>query len=477
MILELVGSRILAPYVGSSIFVWSSLIGIVLASLSLGYFWGGKLADKNPKFETLANILLLAGVAIGLTAIFQKAVLDFLSTNISDIRLTALLSTAILLGPASVCLGFVMPYSVKLKLHSLNKAGETSGRLYALSTIGSIAGTFLAGFWLISVFGSQKILFILSGTMLLLAFISLYIANSKRKIWPLLLIPIMGVGYFLNTSPYFLDSDTYYSRVILEEGVDAESSRPILVLRTGKIRQSAVFTDIDDELVYEYSKYYRLANYFNPHIKNALAIGGGGFSYPKDFLKTNQEAYLDVIEIDPEIISLAKKYFNLKDNPRLSVINEDARVYFNKNEKKYDVITNDAFGPEETMPFQLTTLEAVKEYYDSLNKNGVVIVNSPGVLDGLRGKFLWAHVNTYRQVFPQVLLFPVVDSENKDLRQNIMLVALKNPVALPLQSSDPEISEYLSHLVEPYGPEISPLTDDWAPVEQYNLAVKKWESQ
>lgn len=475
MILELTGSRILAPYVGNSIFVWSSLIGTVLAALSLGYYWGGKLADKGADKKTLGTITFSAGLFIGASAFFEIPILDFLSKNINDVRIVALVSSLILFAPASVTLGMVVPYTVKLKLRNLKKTGEVAGRLYALSTMGSILGTFLTGFVLIPSLGSRKILFLISGLTLGLSFILL--DKKTRGLSLLALFALLATYAFSPTNSLpFLDKDTFYNRVILEKGIDPKTSRPILTLKTGMIRQSAMFLDKDDELVYEYTKYYRIARHFNPNIKQALAIGGGGFSYPKDFLKNYPKASLDVIEIDPMIIALAKKHFNLRENTRLRIIEMDGLVYLKKNSKIYDAIFLDVFGGDMSMPFHLTTKEAVSSLFSALNKNGVVVLNIASAFDGQRGKFLWAEYNTYKEIFPHVYLFGVADEKDLQKRQNIMLVAVKNNIEPSLVSNDSEIAEYLSHLYSGKFERAPILTQDFAPVEQYNLAIQKWKN-
>lgn len=217
MILELTGSRIIAPYVGNSIFVWSSLIGIVLAALSLGYYWGGKLADKGADKKTLGTITFSAGLFIGASALFEIPILNFLSENINDIRIVAFVSSLILFAPASVALGMIVPYTVKLKLRNLKKTGEVAGRLYALSTLGSIIGTFLTGFYLIPLLGSRNILFLISGLTLGLSFTLL--AKRIRGL-PLLVFFLLLADYAFypaNSLP-FLDKDTFYNRVVLEKG-------------------------------------------------------------------------------------------------------------------------------------------------------------------------------------------------------------------------------------------------------------------
>src|SRR3989338_3749455 len=138
MIFELVGSRVLGPYFGTSIFVWTSLIGIILGGLSLGYYFGGKIADKKPSLNILSLIIFLSAIFIGLTNFIKNFLLIFLQNNISDIRVSSVIASLILFLPASFLLGMVSPYAAKLKLDSLNTSGSIIGNLYAISTAGSI---------------------------------------------------------------------------------------------------------------------------------------------------------------------------------------------------------------------------------------------------------------------------------------------------------------------------------------------------
>lgn len=176
MIFELVGSRILGPYLGSSIFIWTSLIGVILGSLSLGYYWGGKKADKKADMDSLSLIIFYAASFIALTTLLKGGLLLFLTNRIDDLRTVSVIGSIILFAPANVFLGMISPYVVKLKLKNLDISGETVGNLYALSAIGSIVGTFLAGFYLIPNFGTNKLLIILIFITVLLA---LFISSKK----------------------------------------------------------------------------------------------------------------------------------------------------------------------------------------------------------------------------------------------------------------------------------------------------------
>jgi len=469
MILELVGSRILAPYIGTSIYVWTSLIGVVLGSLSIGYWWGGRLADKKQSYVTLAAILFIAAIFIGVVAFFNSFLLSYLLPTSLDIRSKALIATLILFGPPSVFLGAILPYAVRLKMKSVATSGRTVGKLYAFSTIGSILGTFIAGFFLIAYIGTTNSLLLLAASMVVISLLVTLqrFIFSRLLVLMLLLASIIGFQYFYNHQKEegFVDVDTPYSRVWVFDATDGDTKRPVRNMFVDGEIDSAMFLDGED-LAIEYTKFYDLARHFKPDVNYSLMIGGGGYSYPKYFLKFYPEAKIDVVEIDPELTELSYKYFNLPQSNRLIIYHEDGRTFLNKNGKTYDALFLDAFNSY-SVPYQLTTREAVNRIYESLEKDGVVIVNIISSIGGKKGKFLRAEYLTFKEQFPQVYLFPV-QKRSDTTEQNIMLVALKSGEKPRFSSSDPAINEMLSHLWRGeiiYDAPI--LIDDYAPVEQY----------
>jgi spermidine synthase len=465
MIFELVGSRVLGPYFGTSIFVWTSLIGIILGSLSIGYYLGGKIADKKSSFKSLSLIIFLAAISIGLTVLIKDFWLFVLQNSFTDIRTSSVLASLGLFLPASVFLGMVSPYAVKLKINNLNTSASTVGNLYAISTTGSIFGTFLSGFYLIPHFGTNKLLIILSVTLVIISLALSAKKDTRIKLSVFVIIvigwlAISGLNYMLPKSG-FIDVDTAYNRI------DLRTNKIVKMMGINNENHSSMFLD-SDELVNEYTKYYHLAKHFNPNFKKTLMLGGAGYSYPKDFLHKYPEATIDVVEIDPKVTELAKKYFKLEESPRLTIYHEDGRVFLNKTQGKYDVIFGDAFSSHYSLPYQLTTKEAVQKKYNILNDDGIVILNIISAIEGEKGKFLRAEYATYKSLFPQVYLFPVTDSGNSNMVQNIILVALKAEKVQTFNDSDPKLNEYLQHLwKKTVDADIPILTDNFAPVDYY----------
>ena len=479
MVLELIGSRVLAPYLGASIFVWTSLIGIILGSLSLGYFWGGKIADKHPNYRIFSSIIFFAGVWIGLVVFFKEILLEIIQRQIVDIRIGSVVAVIILFALPSILLGMVSPFAIRLKIKDIKDSGKTAGNLYAVSTIGSIVGTFLTGFLLISYLGNTKILFLVALTLIFVSFIGYVKSISKLRLIIFLILILSIFSYnplpHIGSMEIIADVDSQYSRIwVYEKNIPYTETRIrcMTINHAYSIGTDTVIFVDNDDLAAAYYYFYRLDKFFNPDIKKGLVLGGGGGSITKDFLKRFPKGNLDVVEIDPMVTQLAQEYFNLKNDYRFKTIHEDGRTFINQTMNKYDAIYIDVFKSFYSLPYQLTTLEAVQEMHRLLNDNGVVLVNIVSAIQGDKGKFLRAEYLTYKQIFPQVLLFPV-KSLNPETIQNIMLVAIKSDENDYEQKAlNPEIGmeidRYLQHL---YKGEIKIdmpiLTDDYAPVDNY----------
>jgi len=475
MVFELVGSRLVAPYLGTSIYVWTALIGVILASLSLGYWIGGRLADKSASYNNLGWIIFLAGIGVVIPAFVKNLVFESFLGSWNQVDWAALISAIILFSLPSFLLGIVSPYAVRLKIRDLNNSGQIVGNLYALSTAGSIAGTFLAGFLIIPLLGVTKIIFLLAATLVLLSFFLL-----REKLWYrlfvlLFLISSIFVVSWLEQRQYKqtgeISFSTPYNEVKIFSGTDAETGRPTLNLATDRFgRQSTMFLDGDD-LSAKYTRFYRLAEHFNPNFQKTLMIGGAAYIYPEYYLRQYSSSTIDVVEIDPKLTALAREYFSLKDDARLKIIHDDGRVFLNRNEMKYDVVLLDAFNSI-SIPSQLATQEAAQKVSEALTDDGVVLVNIISAAEGERSSFLQAEYMAYQSVFPQVLAFVVNSPDKPEQTQNIMLVALKSPQKPVLSSLDQELDSFLKQL---YRGKIEPnrrmITDDYAPVDHYMSQV------
>lgn len=474
MIIEIAGARLVAPYLGTSITVWSSLIGIVLGSLSAGYWLGGKLADQRPQEGVLSAIILSSAVATALIVPVNAYMVPSAIDSLGDLRSQAVSAAILLFVPSTFLLGMISPYAAKLKLKALETSAQTIGNLYAISTLGSITGTFLAGFVLIQYVGTRSILMWLAFALALTSIIV-----YAQKLWPartaaLVLIAALSISSYpfpVAGATEVSDSDTRYSRVLIYDKNDTQNNKTIREMLIGNEHSSARYLD-SDELVYEYTKFYDLANHFNPDINKGLLIGGAGFSYARHFLATHPNASLDVAEIDPGVTDLARDFFGLTDNARLTIHHQDGRIFLNQAAGSYDAIYGDAFQSY-SPPFQLTTVEAARRMHDILSEQGVVVLNIISTLKGSGSDLLYAEYNTYKEVFPQVYIIPVYGLISPESPQNVMVVALKSSTEPSWIDSDPEQQARLDkRLVEPF-PALPPvLTDDFAPTDRYMMPIQ-----
>jgi len=471
MIFEIVGSRIIAPYLGTSTYVWTSIIGVILASLSIGYWLGGRIADKKPSVSTLARILLLAGFGVAYALIIKDTVLPFLQAGISHLAFASLVASVILFTPGSILLGMVTPVAVRLKMNDVAHSGRTVGNLYAISTLGSIVGTFGAGFYLIPALGSELIILILACMLWILTFVVepriLKSFASFVFFGGAILLTLNQGATTLAAEDGVFETDTPYSYVKIYDTDHPQNGLPLTVLQLNTEMHSGRYANGDPSLAFDYTRYYHLARHFQPDISRALMLGGGAMSYPRDFVSTYPDATIDVVEIDPELPDLARLYFGYTDPERINIHITDGRVYANQTSEQYDVILGDAFTSYYSVPYHLSTIEATKTLAQRLTDDGVMLTNIIGTLEGPSSSFLKAEYATYEAVFPYVYLVPVSSPSRAQL-QNIMLIGSKKPMPPVNDATDAEIREMLSHTLATYSADGLPiLTDDHAPVDYY----------
>lgn len=476
MVIELTGSRVLAPYLGTSLVVWTSLIGIILASLSIGYWWGGRLADRRPEARVLGGIILVSAFATAVVALLKTFVLAFLQARSGGLHTAAVTATLLLFAPPSILLGMVSPFAVRLRLVDTRTSGRTAGKLYAISTVGSISGTFLAGFALIPLLGSTNILLLMSAVLAVAALLAerSHAGIKAASCAIFLMLLFQGMSYDKRMAAAgFVDVDTPYNRVLVFNGTEKSTGRTLRIMSTGPHAwQSAMYVDGPSELVLPYTRFYRLAGHFAPGMRALLVLGGGGFSFPKYALENYGNACVDVVELDPGITALARDHFELRDHPRLKIIEEDARTFLNRNTEKYDVILCDAFNSHYAVPFHLTTLEAARRIKASMTPEGVVLVNLLSAIEGDRGRFFRAVYATYAGIFPKVMAFAVNNPQDPTAWQNIIVAAFASETAPPVLSPDRGLASMLANRLEaPIAMDTPPLTDDFAPVDRYVLSA------
>lgn len=466
MILELIAARVLSPYVGSSNLIWTTIIGIMLTSMSLGYWIGGKRADKNPKRDSLSGFILLGAITASLIPLLETIVVKQLS-NISDnLVLVAIISATIVFGIPSFVLATVSPFAVKLVDKEYTNVGEVSGRTSSLSTIGSIVGTFLGGFFLIPTFGTRTIIF---GVVAVLLILSVLLHEKKDKKYFLLIaviaismigLQIIGkVVFDKANSDIIKDVDSEYSRIFVKQVAAKDTKYKTLQVDDGL---ESYINEETGEMGAEYLYYYNLANYYLKNNKSTLMIGGAAYTYPTYYLNNFKDKTIDVSEIDEKMTKLASSEFGLDtNNPRLHIYHQDGRSFLNKTTNKYDVILIDAFKGT-SAPFELTTYEAMENAKKALNDNGIVITNIISSVTGSNSKFINYEYSTYKKVFDDVKVFKV-NKINDNTRQNLILIGFKGNKEID-ENVYEQYKDLLDNELKDFSSNTGISTDNYAPI-------------
>ena len=421
MALEIIASRIVTPVFGSTVYTWGSLIGIILSGLSIGYFIGGRIADKNPTFQKICSVIFSAGLYIIFIPFIAPSVIGMFATALPNSQFAPLLAILTILIWPSILLGFVSPYSIKLATTTLKKVGNISGNLYSLATIGSICGTFLAVFVLIPIFEVRYIIFGLGLSLMAGSLVGL------RTVPKIILVIVIIVLFSPWTSvvgsiiPHI--GETVFEKETPYSHLDVIDSGNIRTLYLNGMRHSAMNLNDPSDLVLQYTKYFHLAKIFNPSFEKVLFIGGGGFSGPKNFIASYADIQIDVVEIDPDVIDTAKKYFSLTDDSRLRIFNEDARTFLMRSEEKYDVIILDAYATN-YVPFHLLTNEYFQILDTRLSSSGVVVSNLMGSLVGDTSDLFRSVYKTMNKTFPNLYVFTTKHVIGDS--QNLITVAVKS---------------------------------------------------
>lgn len=476
MIFELLGSRVVWPYIWNSLFVWTSLIAIILWALSLWYYYGWKVSDRKADLESISFILLLSSMSIFLLIMSKDFFLILVSSLVSDIRFSSSILALILFAPTSFLLWMLSPIVTKMRLIDMQTSWWVVGKIWSIGTVWSIIGTLAAGFILIPLLWVSTLLVLLSLSLVLLSIL----CNHKKLLllqWIttssliLLLVNSYIQANMLEWNNVYI-YDSPYSHIQVSERVEKLNWRTVRDLYIDNVTHAWMYSD-SNELVYEYTKHYHLFDVFLPEAKNMLMLWWAAYSFPKSFLETYDDKTLDVVEIDSDLTEIARKYFRLKDNPNLSIYHQDARVFLNNTDKTYDAILWDAFGSYFSIPYQLTTKEVVQRKYDLLSENWIVILNLVSSMQWNKAKFLQAEYKTYSEIFPEVFIIPV-RTQNTHESQNIMLVAAKNKDTLNMLTDNNEYQQYLSNIQKiELLDETATLTDDYAPVDSLISELNK----
>jgi MFS family permease len=459
LVLEIVAGRLVAPTLGVSLYTWTSVIGVVLAGVSIGNFAGGRLADWRPDRSTLALIYVAASAAslvvLGLVRYSSSLQLPSGAPTILQVLwLTALL----FLLPATV-LGAPTPVLTRLSLHAVEEGGRVVGRIQAAAALGSIAGTFLTGFVLISWIGTRHIVAAIAGILLVLAVLARPPWLGARMFELGSLAAVIVAAGLTTHSPCLRESDYYCIRVT----AGTENGREFRSLTLDRLLNGVVDVKNPARPTYLYERFYASAiqKLYRPGDRlDSLMIGGGSYSFPR-YLEANFRGTTTVSEIDPTVTEVARRYLGFRESPRVVIRHEDARRLLDRmpSGRKFDLILGDAFD-DFSVPYQLTTRQFDRLVSRHLRPNGLYMIN---VVDGVHFDFLRSDVRTLKTVFPYVgvMALPFSLPPYNHARQIFVVVAGKRNPAHRL----PTIFQSQLDAFESQGHSVV-LTDDFAPVDQ-----------
>lgn len=419
MMLELLGTRIINPYYGSTLYVWSSLITVTLVFLSVGYFLGGKIADKKPRAEILYMIIFLSGCWIILLPTISPTIL--VATNFLGSRFGPLCSSFILFAIPLTLLGTITPFAVKIKTCKLETLGTTAGGLYAIATIGGFVGTILVGFILIPELGVNEISYIIA--FLLLCVPAIWFLVKRKNRYLLIIIVICSPLYLYlsyviqpTNAEIIYKTESLYGQIKV---VDKGALRCLLVDGS-----SQTFINKQTNLpAAKYPYYQTLSVFLCPQATNALLIGLGGGMIPTLFKR--YDINMEIIEIDPKIEKVAKTFFGFRENEKTKVYIEDGRYFIRNVNKKYNIIILDVFSSYSVVP-HLLTKEFFKETDRIIAEHGILSLYILGCLEGEDSKLTKAVYKTLREIFPYVYVFPTGLFE-KDFG-GIVFFAMREPL-------------------------------------------------
>jgi spermidine synthase len=459
MALELVAARVLAPALGNSIFVWGSVISIVMLALSLGYWAGGQLADRVSAARALPPLIAGAGLLTVLAPLVAVVALPW-AAGLGP-RVGSLAATAAIFFLPALFLATVSPLAVRLvAADGLDRIGRSAGSLYAISTAGSIVGTIATAFWLIPALSLTPLIVAIGFTLFACSLAALALPRPagarvdgaatdaaadgargvsaaarrrvSRPIAAALAIVLTGAvagGWVLaRVAPVsatneagervLFRADTQYHRISVTE---ADNIRH---LRFDATNQSAIDLADGYRSTIAYPNYFDLALAIKPDAKRVLVLGMGGGAVTKRWWRDYPDMTIDSVEIDPVVVDVARRFFGLPEDPRLGVFTTDARRYVQTTDRTYDVVIVDAYYAE-SLPFHLTTSEFLREVKSRMAPDGVLAYNVISPVSGDKSKLFRTTYRTASGVWDHLWSFPIGLAKDgaAEKRRNVIVLA------------------------------------------------------
>ncbi|GAC1393039.1 MAG: fused MFS/spermidine synthase [Ktedonobacteraceae bacterium] len=502
---EFAASRLLAPYFGTSLFVWANLIGLILLYLTIGYYAGGRIADRYPRPIVLYGLTAVSALLISLIPVLSRPILTWSQSAFATFSIGvfygSLVAVILLFAIPMILLGCVSPFAIRLCTAQIVRSGRTAGQLYAISTIGSIFGTFFPVFVLIPSLGTYMTFFTTAVALLLVSLVGLITTQrgkgthggtglahgkhpaqrgtGKRLLSILLLIP-MGLTLFGIQGPIKPPSGSDGGGVLVAEKESAYNY--IQVVRVGREMQLVLNEGLAIHSIYNPDQiltsgpwdYFMVAPYFNTppftpqQVHKVCVIGLGAGTIPHEFTTVyGPSVSIDGVEIDGDIVTMGRKYFAMTE-PNLHVTVQDGRYFMQTTTQKYDIVGIDAYQ-QPYVPFQLTTNEFFHEVQNHLTPTGVAVINAGRTSHDFR--LVNALSQTMRSVFSNVYIIDTARFSNSIIIGTNAHTTLSNfqtnanaMTNAPLQSVMNASINYGNMREEHTA--YANFTDDRAPVEQ-----------
>ncbi len=432
---ELAASRLLAPYFGTSLFIWANLIGLILVYLTVGYYVGGRIADRFPRPAVLYGMTTVAAFLISLIPFISRPIMHWSQSSFATYSIGvfygSLVSVILLFALPMILLGCVSPFAIRLSINQLGRSGRTAGQLYAISTAGSIVGTFLPVLWLIPSIGTYRTFFTFAVSLLLVSVIGLVASGARpgpdntrldgwqprkkgfnKNILAILLLIPMALSVFTISGPIKPAFGSNGGGTLLTERESAYNY--IQVVQVGSETQLVLNEGVGIHSIYDPNQlitngpwdYFMVAPFFNnppftpDRVRRVAVIGLGAGTGVRELTAAYGNIPIDGVEIDSTIVNLARQYFYMNE-PNLRVVIQDGRYWLSTTSQKYDIIAIDAYQ-QPYIPFQLTTREFFQQVRDHLTPTGTVMINAGRT--GSDYRLVDALAQTMHAVFPNVYL-------------------------------------------------------------------------
>ncbi len=386
MAFEMLGSRYLNPFFGSGIYTWSALISTVLAALTCGYFIGGWAVDKRPDIRILGAFLAAAAIYLATVPFFATALCELIFEWVESIPMAALAAAMALLFLPLTLMGVYSPFAIRLVLESTEKSGRTAGWIYGISTLGSILGTLGTTFYLIPHIGTRSITFWLALVALLAgaSFLFLVPLLTRRVVLAgtavvLAAVMVPGEGRAFDPDQLLAQPDgdlehieSLYNNIFISK--DGSKIRMSFSRYRQKYTESVIDLRRPEDLVVPYTRQLTVGLAYVEDPADLLMIGMGGGATSRYLLRHVPDLRVDAVELDPEVVGAAERFFGLQGSERLRIAVSDGRVYLLRHKQKRDIIIVDAFRGG-YVPFHLLTQEFYALLKRRLNAGGVAVLN------------------------------------------------------------------------------------------------------